>query len=165
MRRVLVVAGLVVVALAAWRWYGGDRARIERRLDRLLRACEKSGPDSPLSLLERSRTLADSFAPGFVVSARPYEGSITDTRELAGVVQRYRSTARTVRVTTSESRLELEEGGTAEMSAVFAVRGDRGAGPGAERFRARLFWVREGGEWRIREFEIVEVIESSGLFF
>lgn len=165
MRRLLVVAGLVVVAVAAWRWYGGDRARIERRLDRLLRACEKSGPDSPLSMLERGRTLADSFAPGFVVAARPYEGSITDARELAGVVQRYRATARTVRVATSDRHLELGEGGTAEMSAVFSVSGDRGAGPGVERFRARLFWVRERGGWRIREFEIVEVLETSGLFF
>lgn len=165
MRRLLAAAAVLALGLATWLWLHNDRRQIERRFDRLLRACEKSAPDSPLSLLERGRILGDSFATGFVVHARPYEGTISEARELAAIVHRYRATARTVRISTGEAEIELAERGTAEMTTVIAVSGDRGAGPGGERFRARFFWVRERGEWRIRELEIVEVLETTGLFF
>ena len=164
MKRAVALLALGIVVVAGWSWLRSDRPRIERTLARLERACTKEGPESPLALLGRTETILDAFAPGFLVLARPYEGSISDGRELAGAIHRYRALAQRVRVRDAERKLEVSANGTAEMSVVFLVDGDRGGRPGAERFRARLFWVEHEGEWRIREFEIVEVLDRSGLF-
>jgi len=165
MKRLLAVALVVAAAAAAWSWWRSDRRQIERGLDRLERACEKDGPESPLSLMGRASTLLDSFAPGLLVRAAPYAGTISDGRELVGVVERYRATASRIRVTDEERQLEIGSNGTAEMSLTFRVEGVRGGGPGREAFRARLFWVRTDDGWKIREIEVLEVLATSGLFF
>jgi hypothetical protein len=165
MKRLLAVALTVAVAAAAWAWWRSDRRRIERTFDRLERACEKDGPESPLSRLGRAQTLLDSFAPGLLVRAAPYAGTISDGRELVGVIERYRATSSRIRIADEERHLEIAPNGTAEMSLVFRVAGERGGGPGREGFRARLFWVRTEGGWKIRELEVLEVLETTGLFF
>jgi hypothetical protein len=165
MKRLVALALIVAVAAAVWTWWRSDRRRIERGLDRLERACEKDGPESPLSLVGRARTLLDSFAPGLLVRAAPYAGTISDERELVGVIERYRATANRIRVTDEERRLEVGSNGTAEMSLIFRVEGIRSGGPGREGFRARLFWVRTDEGWKIREIEVLEVLETTGLFF
>lgn len=164
MRRLLAVALIAAVAAAVWAWWNSDRRQIEHALDRLERACEKDGPESPLSLVGRARTLLDSFAPGLLVRAAPYAGTIADGREMVGVIERYRATASRVRIADQERHLEIGSDGTAEMSLVFRVDGVRGGGPGREEFRARLFWVRTDDGWKIREVEILEVLQASGLF-
>ena len=164
MKRVAVVAVLVAVAVAAWVWWRGDERRIVRALERLESACEKEGEEGPLALISRTQTILDSFASGFLVSGRPYAGAIDDPRELAAVIHRYRASSDRVGVGHRELELELGPNRTAEMSAVFVVDGVRGARPARESFRARLFWVEHEGEWRIREVEVVERLERSGLF-
>lgn len=164
MRRVVALGLLALVGLGTWLWWSSDRRRIERRLEGLLRACEKSGPESPLDLLGRTQTLLDAFAPGMLVRAEPYGGSFRDARELAGLIHRYRATADRVAIAATDRELEIGANGTAEMSVVFRVRGDAGGGPRGESFRARIFWVEDGGAWRIREVEVVERLASSGLF-
>jgi len=165
MKRWIAVAAALLAALGAWRWWPSDRRQIERRLDELVAACEKSGPDSPLSLLGRTQTILDSFAAGLLVQAGPYGGSFRDARELAGFIHRYRATSSRVEIAVTESELVVRPNRTAEMSAVFRVSGERGGGPGRESFRAQLFWVDEEGDWKIREVEVVERLERSGLFF
>jgi hypothetical protein len=160
----LGVLAVAVACLAGWSWWRSDARRIGRALDRLERACEKSGPDGALDLVSRTATIVDAFAPGMLVTARPYEGSIRDPRELAGVIHRYRAGAERVRISESERELAVGERDTAEMSVVFVVEGDRGGRPGRERFRARLFWVEIEGDWKIREVEVVEVLDPGGLF-
>jgi hypothetical protein len=79
---------------------------------------------------------------------------------------RYRDGAERIEVGDSERTIELDPArGTAGTTAVFAVRGERPGGPGGERFRARIAWVRVEGEWRIQEFEVLEVLEGSLLGF
>lgn len=165
MRRLVVVAGVLAVAIAVSVWWRSDERRIGRALDRLERACEKDGPDGALELLSRTATIIDAFAPGLLISAAPYEGSIRDARELAGLVHRYRGTAEQVRISDRERELRVSPGGTAEMSAVFAIDGTRGGSPGRESFRARLFWVEVEGEWKIREVEVIEVLDRGGTIF
>jgi hypothetical protein len=163
--RLIAVLGVLAAAVAAWSWWGSDARRIGRALDRVERACEKDGPDGALELVADSHVLLDAFAPGLLVTARPYEGSIRDARELVGVIQRYRATADRIRISDGERTLDLGPGGTAEMSVVFVVEGDRRGSPGRERFRARLFWVEIEGEWKIREVEVLEVLDRSGSIF
>jgi len=164
-KRVLALLALVAFGVIAWRLWPSDRRRIERRLDQLVAACEKSEPDTPLRLFSGTQTILDSFAPRFVVKAAPYGGTISDARELNGLIQRYRASARTVAIAVTDRAVEVSSHGTAEMRGVFRIRGDRGAGPDSESFRAQIFWVEEDGDWRIRELEVVEVLDRSGLFF
>lgn len=165
MKRALVVAALALAGLGVWLWWTGDARQIHRRLDALVAACEKSGPDRPLDLLGRTQTILDSFAPGMLVRAEPYGVSLRDARELAGLIHRYRATATRVVVAATERDLVLGDNRTAEMAARFRIVGDSGSGPRGESFRARLFWVEDGGAWRVREVEVTERLESSGIFF
>lgn len=165
MKRALVVAALALAGLGVWLWRSGDARQIHRRLDALVAACEKSGPDSPLDLLGRTQTILDSFAPGMLVRAEPYGVSLRDARELAGLIHRYRATASRVAVAATERDLVLGANRTAEMAVRFRIAGDSGGGARGESFRARLFWVEDGGTWRLREVEVTERLESSGLFF
>ena len=164
MKRIIAVVGVLAVAVSGWLWWRSDERRIGRALERLERACEKEGPEGALSLLGRTQTILDAFAPGFRVSARPYEGTLTDARELAGVIHRYRALSDRIRVRDAERRIEVQPNGTAEMSALFAVDGSGDGRKGRESFRAQLYWVEVDGDWKIREVEVVEVVERSGLF-
>lgn len=165
MKRLASALAVLLAALAAGAWWSSDRRQIERRLDALVEACEKAGPDSPLSLLGRTQTILDSFAPGMLVQAAPYGGSFRDARELAGLIHRYRASSSRVEIAVTERDLVVRPNGTAEMSAVFRIAGERGGGPGQESFRARLFWVESDGTWKVREIEIVDRLDRSGLFF
>ena len=166
MKRALGVAAAVIALLAAgYFWLGSEERRIEKALERFEAACEKDGPDSPMSLLSRNQTITGAFAPGFLLVAEPYEGSFTDPQELARAIHVYRASSRRISVDDSERRLDVEDDGTAEMETLFHVSGEVGSGPGSERFRARIFWVKHDGDWKIREFRIVEVVERGGLFF
>jgi hypothetical protein len=164
-KRLLALLALALAGLGAWAWWSSDARRIDRRLDALVEACGKSGPDSPLDLLGRTQTILDSFAPSLLVRAEPYGVTVRDGRELASLIHRYRATASRAVVSVGERELALGANRTAEMTARFRVLGDSGSGPRGEEFRARLYWVEEGGAWRIREVEVTERLTSSGLFF
>ncbi len=160
-------AAVALLAAGAWaglRWWSSDARRIGAALDALEEAAEKSGPESDLVRLAKARELLARFAPGFVVFARPYAGTITDRQQLAAVVERYRSTASRVAVSDRDRQLEVRDNGTAELVCVLRVDGLRDVGPGRETFRVRIGWRREGGDWLIQEVEILEVLETSGLF-
>ena len=79
---------------------------------------------------------------------------------LAAIVLRYRESSTRIEIGDAERELAIDGArGTAETTALFVLSGDRGGGPGRERFRARLAWVRIDGDWKIQEFEILEVLE------
>lgn len=165
MKRLAVLLALGAVAVGGWLWWTSDARRIGRRLDALVAACEKSGPESPIVLLATTQTLLDAFDPAIVVRAEPYGGGVRDGRELAGLIQRYRATARRIEIVAADRELVLGANRTAEMSVRFEIAGEAGSGPGREAFVARLFWVEDDGAWKIRELEVVERLERSNLFF
>jgi len=164
MKRWLAAGLLVVAAWAAWGWWRSDERRIASRWKGALAAFEKSGAEDQLTAFAKVRDIVALFSPGFVVSARPYEGSITDGQQLAGIVARYRESARRIAVSDAEREITLFGNRTAEMTAVVQIDGERGGGPGRERFRVRAGWREDGGVWRIQELEILEVLEDRGLF-
>jgi hypothetical protein len=161
-----VAVGFVALALlvAAWTWWRSDRRQIGQRLERLERACEKQGPSNLIALAGRAETIIDSFAPGFVVSARPYAGTISDPRELVRAIEGYRSQSELVRIHDTDRRLDVRDHGTAEMSAIFVIQGRRRSGPSGGRFRASLFWVKGDDGWKVHDLEIVQVLDNRGLF-
>jgi hypothetical protein len=159
-----IAAAVAVALLLAWRWLRSDERRIHRELDEMLAAVEKSGPESALDRLGHARSFAGKFAASFVVLAKPYEGTITDRQQLMGLVDTYREMSSSVRARAVDRELTLRPNDTADLYAVIELDGAYGSGPGRERFRARFSWVEEKGDWRIAEAEILERLESSGLF-
>ena len=162
--RVGVAAALVVALVLAWRWYRSDERLIRKEFDELLAAVEKSGPESQLDRLGHARSFAKRFANQFVVTAKPYEGTITDRQQLMGAVDTYREMSTTVKARGVDRELTVRPNGTADLYSIIELDGAYGGGPGRERFRARFSWVKEGGDWRIAEAEILERLEASGLF-
>jgi len=159
------VAVALVVALAlAWRWYRSDERRIGNELEALLAAVEKTGAETQLDRLGHARSFAKRFAESFVVTAKPYEGTITDRQQLMALVDGYREMSTSVRARAVDRDLTVRSNGTADLYAVIELDGAYGSGPGRERFRARFSWVEEGRDWRIAEAEILERLEASGLF-
>lgn len=157
MRRLVSGLLVLVLAAAAWGWWTSDRRRLSARLAAIQEWFEKSGPEDQLTSFGKTRRIVEAFAPGFVVLARPYEATVTDRQQLAAIVQRYRDGAAAIRVDAAEREVRIDRGlGSAETSARFAVA--EGALGRGERFRARIVWVRDQGEWWIREFEITEVL-------
>ena len=163
--RFLVLLFAVVGLLAAYRWWTSDRRQILAAFEEMQEAVEKSGEEGALDRLAHARAVGERFADGFIISAQPYEGEITERQQLMAVVDRYRSSASTIRVDDSEVELTLRENATADLTAVVEAVGIRPGGPGRERFRIRVAWRRDDGVWRIQELEILEVLDSSGLFF
>lgn len=161
MKRIAVAAALLVAAVAVWSWWSSDRRRLAARLDEVVELFEKSGPEDQLTSFGRTRAIVELFAPGFVVLAKPYEGTVTDRQQLAAIVQRYRDGSERIDVSDSERAFEIDAArGVAESAALFAISGGRGGGN--ERFRARVAWARIDGEWKIQELEILEVLEPGG---
>jgi hypothetical protein len=158
------IAAALVGLFMVWRWYSGDERRIAAEFDALLASVEKSGPESQLDRLGHARDFAERFARDFRVSAKPYEGTITDRQQLMAIVDGYRSGAESVAARGVDREIKVRDNGTAELYARVELDGAYGGGPGRERFRVRLGWVLEEGDWKIAEAEIVERLESSGLF-
>lgn len=164
-----LLAAAVFLGVFGWGLFAlwpSERRAVERRFSRLLELCEKSGGESPLDTAARLRGFLDFWAPGFVASAQPYEGTLTDPQQLAMAVARYRSSAERIRISTSKERVEVESASaTASMDVVVTVDGLRGGDWGRERFRARLSWRKLEGSWKIEEARILEVLDSTGLLF
>jgi hypothetical protein len=161
------LAAAVALALAlgfAWRWWASAERRLDRAFDALLASVAKDGPENQLDRLGHARDFAERFARDFVVSAKPYSGTLTDRQQLMGVVDGYRSGAERVSAVGTDREWTLRDNGTADLYALVELDGASRGGPGRERFRVRIAWVEEDGEWRIAEAEVLERLESSGLF-
>ena len=87
--RAVVAAALLAAAAGAWTWWRSPERRLARRLDALVELLEKDGEEGSLPAAATARAAVDFFAPGFLVRARPYEGSLADPRELTGAVLRF----------------------------------------------------------------------------
>ncbi len=163
--RILAVVALAAALLAIFRWWTSDRRRILGRFEALQVAIEKGGSEGALDRLAHAREVTQFFADGFVILAQPYEGTVSDRQQLMGIVDRYRASAETIAVSDSEVELTLRPNATGEMTAVVEAFGIRPQGPGRERLRLRVAWREDDGQWRIQELEVLEVLDTSGLFF
>ncbi|MEO8195199.1 MAG: nuclear transport factor 2 family protein [Thermoanaerobaculia bacterium] len=166
--RILAVVALAIALAAIVHWWTSDRRRILAQFEALQSAIEKNGPggsEGTLDRLAHARAVSQMFADGFVILAQPYEGTIDSRQQLMAVVDRYRGSAETIAVSASEVEVKLRPNATAELTAEVEAVGLRQGGPGRERLRLRLAWREDEGVWRIQELEVIEVLDSSGLFF
>ncbi|MBP9145051.1 MAG: nuclear transport factor 2 family protein [Thermoanaerobaculia bacterium] len=163
--RLVALLALVGALVALGLWWTSDRRRIVAQFEALQEELGKSGEEGTFDRLGHARGVSEIFADGFVILAEPYEGTIADRQQLMAIVDRYRASAERITVSDSEVEVELRPNATAEMTAVVEVIGLRPGGPGRERLRIRVAWREDDGVWRIQELEVLEVLDSSGLFF
>ncbi len=163
--RLVALLALAAILGGLFFWWRSDRRRIVVQFEELQSALAKSGSEGTLDRLAHAREIAALFADGFVILAQPYEGTIEDRQQLMAIVDRYRESAETISVSDSEVEVTLRPNATADMTAVVEAVGLRPGGPGRERLRIRVAWREDSGVWRIQELEVLEVLDSSGLFF
>jgi hypothetical protein len=149
--------------VAAIGHYRSDRRVIFRQLKSLTALLEKGGAEPPLASWGVAREVASLFAPGFLVSAPPYEGRLTDPQQLAAAVHRLRDAAVRIEVTVGSRELEVRANGTSELHFVSSVILHRPQGVAHESYRVRTQWQKDEGRWRINELELLEVLEGRGL--
>ena len=157
-RRLAAAVLLAAAALALWVWWRSPERRLARRLDALVESLEKEGEEGSLVAAATAREVLGFFAEGFLVRARPYEGSLGDPQELMGAVMRFRGAAPRIAIVVGDREVQMHPGDrTAAVVFVATVTLDgSGRGPGRESWRVRSLWVEDDGEWRISELELVE---------
>jgi hypothetical protein len=117
----------------------------------------KTGEEDQLTSFGKVRDVVGLFAAGFLVTAQPYEGSISDRQELAAVIHGYRSSQARLKLTHGGLSLSIDRArGTAEMGLVVTAVFDRGDGPQQQQFRFRLGWMKDGGKWFVHDCELLE---------
>lgn len=163
--RLIALVLLSAILVALFFWWTSDRRRIVAQFEALQEALEKSGEEGTFDRLGHARGVSEVFADGFVILAQPYEGTIADRQQLMAIVDRYRASAERIAVSDSDVEVQLRPNATADMTAVVEAVGMRPGGPGRERLRIRVAWREDAGVWRIQELEVLEVLDSSGLFF
>ncbi len=156
MRRWIPIILLIVGVVFYLRWRG-DEQQILRQLDRLEELMSKPGTEDQLAAFGRAREVSALFIDGFVARAEPWQGTLTDRKELTGALIRYRSAARVIEARIGSRRVEVNRDlGLATLIGDSEVVMDFGGRTGGERRRVRIEWVKEDGSWWIREVELLE---------
>lgn len=148
---------LILAGLAFYFIWRGDRRQISRRLDHLEELMSKHGVEEQLVSFGVAREISSLFVDGFMIRADPWEGSLIDRKELTGALMRYRTAAQVIEASVGSRELEIDgDLGLATLLGVSEVVMDFGGREGRERRKVRIEWVREDGDWLIREVELLE---------
>lgn len=159
-----VLYAAIAVAVLVWALgsLGGDARRIGKRLDRLGALVEKEAGESRLTGLDKARRLGTFFSRDFAVDlAVAGAGTLGDRQQLSRVFFGYRDRPTTIGVAFHDRELTVDEARRqAEMTLLAVVTAGWDGGRSRERYRLRLEWIEEAGEWQIRRLELLEVVEG-----
>lgn len=161
-RKLLAVALALGLLAAAVGHFRSDQRRIHRQLSALTGLLDKDGPEEALQAAGTARRVTALFTPGFLVSARPYQGRITDSQQLAAAVLRFRAAGEEITIATRDRELELRPNETASLHFVATVTLRRPERTSRESYRVRTQWQKDEGDWTINELELLEVLEGTG---
>lgn len=162
-RRLAALLLLFAAVPLLWTWWASDRRRIDRRLDELREAVEKSGPESALAAVASARAVTELFAEPFEVRAEAVGFSTRDRRQLMRWVHRYRSTAEHISMRIDRESLAVSgEHGRASLIAAFAFRSGGPLGDSSERYRVQVNWKEESDGWRIDYVDLLEIVDGPG---
>jgi len=165
--RVLIVAGIALVAVFFWLFYNRDDIEtvINKRLDEVVALVEVTGEESPFFIVGQARELQNylSAEPRIIVGSPLPE--INNRQEMIGIVAQFRQSISTMAVRIVNRSLDVAED---EQSAIMEVSAEAtvtyAGEPGRERRRFRLEWILEEGEWVISRAELLEVEQRSRAF-
>lgn len=160
-RFVYVLYVVLALAVLAWgyRLLDNEERRLLKRLDELAELLAKEGAESDLVAANKGRLVGNFFSRDFEVHLIPFGQRLADRARLGQVVMGYRREAKTVRVTFSDSQVEIS-GETAEMQVRAAVSGDVDGQSRRETYRFYFRWLQEDGVWRIEQADLLEVVEG-----
>lgn len=159
-RRLAALLALLVVLPLLWSWLHSDRRRIDRRLDELGEAIEKSGSENALAALASSRAVAELFGEPFEVRAEAVGFSTRDRRELMRLVHRYRASAERISMRIDRESIDVSaEDRRATSIVAFTFRSGGPLGESTERYRVQINWKEEEGRWWIDYVALLEIVE------
>lgn len=167
-RSIQLLYAVLIVAVAFWIWsqWSSDRRRIQRQLGRLQDLIEKTGDENSLTAANKARQVGNLMTREFEIGLEPYAGVVTDRARLSQVVLGYRDASSRIGLDFRDQELGLDEThGFADMTLVATVTGAIDGNSYRERYRLRLRWIEEEGEWLIQRVDLLEVLEGpQGLF-
>jgi hypothetical protein len=148
--RILALASLAAILIAALAWPNRDERAIRRRLHALARQCEKKPGQGMIRTLADMADLRAAFTSNAVIQlGRPYPLR-PSPRELASLVARAQMEVASLEILIQGVEfLPRAEPDAIEMVTAVALRVRRD--DQAEEFvdEYRLRWRKENGEWRI----------------
>ena len=144
--------------------WNDEERQLRRRLAEIKDLVVKEGPESDLDAANKARQLGHLFTRGFEIRLLPFDQVVTDRQRMMQVMLGYRRGSERVGVGFRDLEIELQAGGSAQMSVVAVVSGWTEGQVSREGYRFQLLWIREDSEWRIREAELVEVLDGGLLF-
>ncbi len=166
--RTTLLYGLLALGVAVWLYssWSSDRRRIERQLGELRALVEKDGKESALVGANKARQVGQLFGRDFALELGAYGQVINDRARVAQVVLQYRTGSERIGVDFRDQELAVDSQlRLADMTLVASVTGTLDGDAYRERYRLRLRWVEEDGEWRIQRVELFEVLEGRPGFF
>lgn len=156
--------GVLAVAVGVWLLgqLGGEKRRIEKRLERLEELIEKDGAENDLVAANTARNVGLLFAREFQIDLRGRaQGVVTERPRIAQVMLRYRSAPSRIELGFRDVEIELgPDSRSADMSAVATASATTDGDLRRRRFRLAFRWVKEDGEWVIERAELVEELEA-----
>ena len=161
-----VLYGLLAIAGGVWlaAQLGGEKRRIERRLERLEELIEKDGNENDLIAANKARNVGLLFGRDFEIDLKG-RGVVTERPRIAQVMLRYRSAPSRIELTFRDLEIEVAaSGASAEMTAVAAASATTSGERSQRRFRLAFSWLKEDGEWVIRRAELIEELAGPALF-
>ena len=159
---------VLAVAVAAWFFSqrGGDERRILRQLESLRETLEKPTGEGDLAGVQKARELGEFFTQSFEIRGEPL-GVLTDRQRMMQVALQYRRSVDSVGVGFSDRQLALTgegPGRLGEMELVVTLTGRTGVDLRRESYRVFFLWGLESDEWKIRQIELLEVLEGGPFF-
>lgn len=159
-----ILYGLLALAVAVWlaSQMGGEKRRIEKRLERLAELVEKDGDENDLVAANKARNVGLLFAREFSIDlAGRARGAVTERQRIAQVMLRYRSAPSRISLDFSDVEIALGAAErSADMTAVATASATTGGDLSRRRFRLAFHWVREDSEWVIERAELVEELDG-----
>lgn len=156
-------AGLAIagIAWALFSW-GGEEARVRKQLGKLQGLIEKTADESQIAGVDKARRLSELFTPDFAVEITPYGHTLSDRASLSRTAVGYRSRSERIGLSFRDETLDVDaERGIAEHDLEAVLTGDGRR----EAYRLHIQWAKDDGKWRIRRFEVVEILEGTPSVF
>lgn len=138
-------------------WRERDEQIINRNLSRVVELAEKGREEAPFVTLSDSREILRYVATNPAFNLGPPFGAITDREELGGMIMQVRQTVQTLSIRVTERQTSVAADRQSAQMEIEADASLNYAGEGGrDRRRFALEWIKEDGDWLIREVRMIE---------
>ena len=156
--------GLVVLLIGGWlavRWWVSPERQVNSNIKEIQQLVSKTPGESDLVALGKARRISEMFADNFEFRAEGFDFYTRDRQRLAAGAHQYRSFSQAIAMRVREKELTVDSEhrrASTYLTADFVTKARDITGREAYRFRSD--WVEQGGEWKIDDVELVEILEE-----